>query len=146
MTHDELTRLARAAFGPEPLAGLHMALAPDAPESVIDALRPVIEDCLVGRRVVPPWMEAALPEALAEAVDGLRSRLAALEAIMPTPDVPSWLGDVNAPDWDAGGRVGNWREEISDRMRAEWKRLTPRQRAILAYEAEERATRDDPRD
>lgn len=143
MNHDELTRIARAAYGPDPLAGLHMALAPHAPDSALHALRAVIGDALEGRRPVPAWMATALPEALAEAADALRARLAILDALSPMPDVPAWLGDVNAPDWEAGERYDDWRANLPEGMREVWSTLTPRQRALLAIDAEERRTRHD---
>jgi len=48
-----------------------------------------------------------------------------------TPD------DYLNPDWERRQRVHNWRNYISEEVRAKWQTFTPEQRAALARQAEE---------
>lgn len=49
------------------------------------------------------------------------------------------MGDWEEPDWNAGGRVHNWRNYVSDRVRKLWPTFTPEQRQALYEQADDQA-------
>lgn len=51
--------------------------------------------------------------------------------------------DFENPDWDAAGRVHDWRNYISDDVRAIWHTFTLEQRRLLAEQADAFADREE---
>jgi hypothetical protein len=48
-----------------------------------------------------------------------------------------------SPDWDEEDRVHNWRNYVSDELRAMWGTFTPEQRSAIGRSAEEQASREE---
>jgi hypothetical protein len=42
-------------------------------------------------------------------------------------------------DWDAGGRVHNWRNHVGENVKAIWHTFTPKQKIAIALDADEAA-------
>lgn len=49
------------------------------------------------------------------------------------------VGDYLNPKWDEAGRVHDWRNYISDELRAMWHTFNDAQKRAIARSAEERA-------
>lgn len=48
----------------------------------------------------------------------------------------------NAPDWEAGGRVHNWRNHIGEHTKAVWPTLTENQRLAIILDADDAASNE----
>ena len=53
------------------------------------------------------------------------------------------FGNLDAPDWYAGGRVHNWRRHVGENTRRIWSTLTHEQRVAIARDAEEDASAEE---
>lgn len=56
-----------------------------------------------------------------------------------TEALESALDDPTSAAWRAGGKVHNWKNHISDRLRGEWPSLNETVKCMLAYDAQDRA-------
>lgn len=52
-------------------------------------------------------------------------------------------GDYINPEWDRVWKVHNWRNYITDELRAMWDTFTPEQKLAIARMAEEQASREE---
>lgn len=46
---------------------------------------------------------------------------------------------ILTPDWDAGGKVHNWRNHVGDRVREMWDTFTEAQKRAIAADADAKA-------
>lgn len=51
--------------------------------------------------------------------------------------------EADAPDWESGGRVHNWKNYVSEELRAMWSTFTVEQRGAIYRSAEESAGREE---
>ncbi|MGQ3297702.1 hypothetical protein [Reyranella sp.] len=57
-------------------------------------------------------------------------------------DDPVLISTPNTPDWEARGRVHDWRNYVGRRTRAIWDSLTPAEQVAIARDAQERADQE----
>jgi len=51
--------------------------------------------------------------------------------------------DYLSPDWESAGRIHEWKNYISEKLRGMWDTFTPEQKAAIAESAEESASREE---
>lgn len=54
-----------------------------------------------------------------------------------------WPPDWEVPDWGAACRVHDWKNHVSERVRALWASFSEEQKKALAAQADEQAQREE---
>ena len=81
--------------------------------------------------------EPECPERAAYCADAIRKLFQAQAADGGPAD------EYQTPNWGAAGRVHDWRNYVSDELRAMWRTFTPAQQTAIGKNAEEAASREE---
>ena len=106
-------------------------------DNVSDAVLVLLEQLSRKLATVPP---ADIAAALKTNAKELKAAIREMEKLEQENNVPD---DLREPDWNAAGRIHDWRNHISDNVRAMWHTFTPVQRNALFEQASDNASNEE---